>query len=140
MSNHEPVHSHRRLKEGSNKTFGLTFAGVFLFIGLWPFLRHDQSPRSWAIVVSIIFFALSIFASHYLTHLNRLWFKLGLALHALVSPLIMGFLFFVAVTPMGIIMRLLGKDLLRLRRNNSQTYWLERNPKGPASGSLKNQY
>lgn len=140
MSNHEPAYTHRRLKHGSNKSFGFTFAGLFLLIGFWPFIRHGQSPGTVALLISGIFFLISIFASNWLSYLNQIWFKLGLALNSIISPIIMSLLFFLAVTPTGIIMRLLGKDLLRLRRDPKETYWLERNPKGPAAGSLKNQY
>jgi hypothetical protein len=140
MSSHEPLQSHRNVASGSNRTFGLSFAAVFFILAVWPWLRHGESPRLWAFVVSAVFLGLAIFAEALLAPLNRLWFKLGLALHSVVSPLIMGLLFYGAVTPMALALRALGKDILHLRRNDEKTYWCERAPTGPAAGSMKNQF
>lgn len=140
MSSHEPLHAHRTIVPGSNRAFGLVFAGVFLLTGLWPWVRHGASMRLWALGLAAIFLAVSLYAPERLAPLNRLWFRLGLALHAVVSPAIMGLLFYAAVTPTGLIMRALGKDILGLRRSDSPTYWRDRDPPGPATGSMKNQF
>lgn len=140
MSSHEPLQSHRNIASGSNRNFGLTFAAVFLILAIWPLLRHGESPRWWALAVSMAFLGLALYAEARLAPLNRLWFKLGLALHSVVAPLIMGLLFYAAVTPMALVMRALGKDILHLRRNDAESYWRERAPPGPAAGSMKNQF
>jgi hypothetical protein len=140
MSSHEPLQSHRAVVSSSNRTFGLVFGAVFAIVGVWPLLRHGEAPRLWALAPAAAFLALAVLAPERLALLNRLWFKLGLALHSVVSPLIMGLLFYGAVTPMALTLRLMGKDLLRLRRGGEASYWIEREPKGPAAGSLKNQF
>jgi hypothetical protein len=140
MSNHEPLRSYRAVAAGSNRAFGFTISAVMLILAVWPWLRHGQSPRAWALCASVAFSSLAFFAEHLLAPVNRLWFKLGLAMHAVVSPLVMGALFYGAVTPMGLIARALGKDILRLRRNDDLTYWIPRDPPGPAAGSMKNQF
>ncbi|ARN80702.1 SxtJ family membrane protein [Methylocystis bryophila] len=140
MSNHEPVRSYRAIAASSNRTFGFAFACFFLIVTVWPWLRHGQPLRLWAMAPSAAFLGLSLFAEQYLAPLNRLWFQLGLKLHAVVSPVIMGLLFFCAVTPTGLLMRAFGNDILMLRRNEDRTYWIERSPAGPAEGSMKNQF
>jgi hypothetical protein len=140
MSNHEPIRSYRAIATSSNRTFGLVFAGLFLIVAVWPRLRHGQPLRLWALAPSAAFLALALFAEEYLAPLNRLWFELGLKLNAVVSPVIMGLLFYCAVTPMGLLMRAFGNDILLLRRSEDGTYWIERDPPGPARGSMKNQF
>lgn len=140
MSSHEPLQSHRTVAKGSNRVFGLTFAGVFLVLAIWPWVWHGQPLRLWALTASAAFLAVTLLAEELLAPVNRLWFELGLALHAIISPIIMGLLFYGAVTPMGMLMRAFGKDLLRLSRNDGQSYWIERNPPGPAGGSMTNQF
>jgi hypothetical protein len=140
MSSHEPLQTHRAIVPGSNRAFGLVFAGVFLLTGLWPWVRYGAALRPWALAFAAVFLVVSLFAPERLAPLNRLWFRLGLALHVVVSPLIMGLLFYGAVTPTGLIMRAFGKDILGLRRNDGPTYWRDRDPPGPATGSMKNQF
>ena len=140
MSSHEPLQTHRAIVPGSNRAFGLVFAGAFLLAGLWPWVRYDAALRPWALALAAVFLVVSLFAPERLAPLNRLWFRLGLALHVVVSPLIMGLLFYGAVTPTGLIMRAFGKDILGLRRNDGPTYWRDRDPPGPATGSMKNQF
>jgi predicted membrane metal-binding protein len=140
MTSHEPIQSYRAVTQSSNRAFGLVFAAVLGIVGVWPFLRYGQPLRLWALCAALVFLGLAIFAQERLEPLSRLWFKLGLVLHSVVSPLIMGLLFFGAVTPMGFVMRVFGKDLLRLRRGSQRSYWIIREPKGPAAGSMKNQF
>jgi len=98
---------------GSNKSFGIVFFIVFFVIGLYPLL-DDNNIRIWSLVISFIFLFLGIINSKLLSPLNRIWFKFGILLGKIFSPFIMGVIFFVVVTPIGIFMRILKKDLLRL--------------------------
>jgi len=124
------------IKISSNRSFGIVFFIVFLLIALYPLLK-DNDLRIWSLVVSFIFLILGLINSKILTPLNRLWFKFGLLLGKFISPLIMGIIFFIVVTPIGIIMRLLKKDLLNLKYNKKETYWIDKS--GPKS-KMKNQF
>ena len=124
------------IKIGSNKSFGIVFFIVFLLIAIYPLINNGEL-RIWSLVVAIIFFILGLVNSKVLTPLNKLWFKFGLLLGKIVSPLIMGFIFFFVVTPIAFIMRIIGKDLLNLKFNNKKTYWIEKT--GPKS-KMKNQF
>ena len=126
----------KKIKISSNKSFGIVFFTFFLIIALWP-LINDGNIRIWSLAVSIIFLILGIANSKILTPLNNLWFKFGLFLGKIVSPIVMGIIFFFVVTPTGIIMRLIGKDFLNLKKNNSNTYWLE---KKNENSTMKNQF
>ena len=118
--------SQYKIKPGRERGFGLIFATVFLIIGLYPFLQ-GQDTRFWAFIVALIFLFFGIFLPKTLIVPNKLWFKFGILLGAIVSPVIMGIIFFLAVTPTGIIMRLLGKDLLRQKLNESKkSYWIQK--------------
>ena len=124
------------IKISSNRNFGIVFFIVFLLIALYPLLKGNDL-RIWSLVISFIFLALGLLNSKILTPLNRLWFKFGLLLGRFISPIIMGIIFFVVVTPIGIIMRLLKKDLLNLKYNKKETYWIDKS--GPKS-KMKNQF
>ena len=124
------------IKISSNRSFGIVFFIVFLLIALYPLLKGNDL-RIWSLIISFIFLALGLINSKILTPLNRLWFKFGLLLGKFISPLIMGIIFFIVVTPIGIIMRLLKKDLLNLKFNKKETYWIDKS--GPKS-KMKNQF
>jgi hypothetical protein len=124
------------LKISSNRSFGIVFFIVFLLIALYP-LIHNEEIRIWSLIISLIFLILGLINSRILTPLNKLWFKFGILLGKVVSPIIMGIIFFLVVTPIGLIMRLLGKDLLNVKYNKNKTYWIEKN--GPKS-KMKNQF
>ena len=124
------------VKLSSNKSFGVVFFIVFLLIGVYPLLKGNDL-RIWSLIISFIFLALGLINSRILTPLNRLWFKFGLLLGKFISPIIMGIIFFIVVTPIGIIMRLFKKDLLNLKFNKKETYWIDK--KGPKS-KMKNQF
>ena len=124
------------IKISSNRSFGIVFFIVFLLVALYPLLK-DNDLRIWSLVISFIFLILGLINSKILTPLNRLWFKFGLLLGKFISPLIMGIIFFIVVTPIGIIMRLLKKDLLNLKFNKKETYWIDKS--GPKS-KMKNQF
>ena len=125
-----------RIKKSSNKNFGIVFFVFFILIGFWPLL-NDQSYRLWAIIISFIFLILGLINSKFLTPLNILWFKFGLFLGKIVSPIVMGIIFFVVVTPTGVLMRMMNKDPLNLKFNNNKSYWIKKNE--PKS-KMKNQF
>ena len=124
------------IKVGSNRSFGIVFFIVFFLIATYPLLSEGDL-RLWSLFISIIFLILGILNSKILSPLNKIWFKFGIFLGKIVSPLVMGLIFFVVVTPIGILMRFLNKDLLNLKFNKSSTYWIEKN--GPKS-KMKNQF
>ena len=124
------------IKISSNRSFGIVFFIVFLIIAIYP-LINNADLRIWSLVISIIFLILGLINSKFLTPLNKLWFKFGLLLGRLISPIIMGIIFFFVVTPIGLILRIFGKDVLNLKKNNSKSYWIKKN--GPIS-KMKNQF
>ena len=124
------------IKISSNRSFGIVFFVVFLLIALYPITNQDDI-RVWSIIISLIFLLLGIINSNILTPLNKIWFKFGVLLGKIISPLIMGLIFFVIVTPIGLLMRILKKDLLNLKFNKGNSYWIEKNE--PKS-KMKNQF
>ena len=124
------------IKIGSNKSFGIVFFIVFLLVALYPLINNGDL-RIWSFIIAIIFLILGLINSKVLTPLNKLWFELGLLLGKVISPLIMGIIFFLVVTPTALIMRIIGKDLLNLKFNNKKSYWIEKT--GPKS-KMKNQF
>ena len=124
------------VKIGSNKSFGIVFFVVFLLISLYPLL-NNESIRIWSLVISIILLILGILDSKILSPLNKIWFKFGIFLGKIISPIVMGIIFFLVVTPTGFIMRLLGKDVLNLKYNDHKSYWIEKT--GPKS-KMKDQF
>jgi hypothetical protein len=124
------------IKIGSNRNFGIVFFIVFLLISLYPLL-NQESLRIWSLIFSLIFLILGIINSKILTPLNKAWFKFGILLGKIISPLVMGLIFFFVVTPIGILMKILRKDLLNLRFNQNKTYWVE---KTEPKSKMKNQF
>ena len=121
----------------SNRSFGLVFFIVFLILALWP-LKSGGDLRLWALALSFVFFILGILNSKLLNPLNKLWFKFGILLGSLVSPIVMGLVYFLVVTPVGLFMRFLGKDLLKTGKvKNSSTYWIKRDKQ---RSTMKNQF
>lgn len=140
MAGHETLKSSRKVELGSNRNFGLVFAGVFAVLAFWPLIRHGEAVRWWALAPAAAFLGLALYADHLLAPLNKLWFRFGLLLHSVVSPLVMGALFYGAVTPVAYVLRLMGKDILRLKRADEKSYWIERTPPGPAKNSMGQQF
>ena len=139
MHEHTPRHT-SQLQSSSDRSFGFVFAAVFLIVALYPLL-HAGGIRIWAAIVSGLFLLLAALVPTILAPANRAWTKFGLLLHNIVSPLALGILFFLVVTPPGLLMRLFGKDPLRLRFDPAATsYWIKRDPPGPAADSLNNQF
>ena len=126
----------QKIKIGSNKSFGIVFSIVFLVIAFWPMLNGNEI-NYWSLAISIVFLILGLINSKILTPLNKIWFKFGILLGNVVGPIVMGIIFFLIVTPTSIIMKLLGKDLLNLKKNNNNSYWIE---KGNQKSKMKNQY
>ena len=124
------------IKIGSNKSFGIVFFIVFLLISLYPLTNHENI-RIWSLIISLIFLILGLLNSKILNPFNKLWFKFGMILGRIISPIIMSIIFFLVVTPIALIMKLLKKDLLNLKFNKTNTYWIEKS--GPKS-KMKNQF
>ena len=124
------------IKISSNRSFGIVFFVVFLLIAFYP-LTYGGEIRIWSVITSLIFLVSGLLNSKFLTPLNKLWFRFGIFLGKIISPVIMGIIFFLVVTPTGIIMRLLRKDLLNLKFDKKKSYWIEK--KGPKS-KMKNQF
>ncbi len=125
-----------KVKIGSNRSFGIVFFIVFLIVALWPILNNGDI-RIWSLVLSVIFLVLGILNSKLLNPLNILWFKFGLFLGKIISPIIMGLVFFVVVTPIAILLKIFRKDVLSLKKNSSNTYWKK---KSDYDTSMKNQF
>ena len=125
-----------KIKISSNKSFGIVFFTVFLIIAIWPLL-NGYGIRYWSLIISIVFLILGILNSKILTPLNKIWFTIGILLGNVISPIIMSIIFFFVVTPISFVMKVLGKDILNLKRNNNNTYWIDKS--GPKS-KMKNQF
>ena len=121
---------------GSNRSFGIVFFIVFILIGFYPLIDNGEL-RLWSLIISIIFLVLGLTNSKLLDPLNILWFKFGLFLGKIISPVILGVIFFIVVTPTGILMRFVKKDLLNIKFNSNKSYWIEK--KGQKS-KMKNQF
>ena len=137
---HESYRRGAEAKAGTERAFGVVFCIVFAIVGLWP-LWSGESPRLWALGVALAFGLAAFLLPAALRPLNRLWFRFGMLLHRVVSPLILGLLFFVTVMPIGLAMRALGKDPLRLRfEPGAASYWIERRPPGPDPATMAKQF
>tara|TARA_B100000795_G_scaffold222450_1_gene177382 strand:+ start:352 stop:729 length:378 start_codon:yes stop_codon:yes gene_type:complete len=124
------------INKSSNKSFGVVFFIVFLIVALYPLL-NGENIIVWSIIVSLFFLVLGLLNSSILTPLNKLWFKFGILLGSIVAPIVMGVVFFFVVTPIGLIMKFLQKDLLNLKKNSSKTYWIKRSE---IKSEMKNQF
>ena len=126
----------KKIKVSSNKSFGIVFSIFFLLISVYPLLNNDPIYY-WSLFVSFIFLVLGLMNSKILSPLNLLWFKFGILLGKIVSPVVMGIIFFLVVTPISIILKIFGKDVLNLKFNNNKTYWIVKD--GPKS-NMKKQF
>ena len=124
------------IKISSNRSFGIVFFVVFLLISLFPLINSGEI-RIWSLIISFIFLILGLLKSKILTPLNILWFKFGIFLGKIVTPIVMGVIFFFVVTPIGLIMKILRKDLLNLKYNLNKSYWIKKS--GPKS-KMKDQF
>ena len=124
------------IKLPSNKSFGIVFFIFFLIISFYP-IMNNEDIRIWSLIISSIFLFFGILNSKLLTPLNKIWIKFGLLLGKIVSPIVMGIIFFGVVTPIAILMKILRKDLLNLKFNKNQSYWIEKNYQ---KSLMKNQF
>tara|TARA_B110000238_G_C15807149_1_gene302721 strand:+ start:177 stop:560 length:384 start_codon:yes stop_codon:yes gene_type:complete len=126
----------KEIKLPTNRNFGTVFFLVFLIISLFPLLKNENI-RIWSIIIALVFLVLGLLNSKFLTPLNKIWFRFGIILGNFVSPIVMGIVFFTIVTPTSFIMRVLGKNLLNLKKGNKKTYWIERSK---IKSKMKNQF
>ena len=140
MATHEDFSRTHDVKTSSNRSFGYVFTAVFLIVGLWP-LVLGTGARWWSLITAAVTLLVTLLAPALLALPNRLWLRLGLLLNRIISPIVLGFMFYAVVTPMGALMRLFGKDSLRLRRSGKvASYWIKREPPGPKPDSMSNQF
>lgn len=140
-SQHENLSRDHKIETGSDRSFGIVFAVVFAIIGLWPVVFSGSSPRWWAMVIAAVFALIAIFKPSLLARANILWAGLGILIGKFVTPIVMVILFFVTVTPVGLLMRVFKKDPLNIRFDPQATsYWIERDPPGPDAESMRNQF
>ena len=138
---HERLSRNDNLQPGSNRSFGITFAVVFAIIALLPLVLHGEAVILWALACSGVFLISALLFPSILAPLNRVWFKFGLLLHHVVSPVVLGLLFFVIFTPFALVVRLIGGKLLPLEKDKSApSYWKRRDPPGPAPETVRNQF
>ena len=126
----------KNIKISSNRSFGIVFFIFFLIVSIFPLFKNEDI-RIWAVIVAIIFLILGLLNSSVLSPLNKIWFKFGILLGNFISPIIMGLVFFIVVTPTAFLMRAFGKDLLNLKKNNKKSYWIE---KSPIKSKMKDQF
>lgn len=127
-------------KRGSDRSFGIVFAVIFMVIALLP-LWHEEAPRVWALILAAAFLGVALMRPALLSPLNRVWLTFGALLHRIVSPVVMAGVFYLMVTPIGLLMRILGKRPIPLRFDRDRSsYWIEREPPGPAPDTMKNQF
>ncbi|HKQ25274.1 MAG TPA: SxtJ family membrane protein [Burkholderiales bacterium] len=136
---HEDLSRTHEIKGSSNRAFGGVFVGLFAIIGVWPLL-FGGAVRWWSMIISIAILVITLLAPKLLTIPNRLWMRFGLLLNRIISPVALGLLFYFVVTPMGALMRVFGKDNLRLRHASDTSYWIKRDPPGPKPDSLNHQF
>jgi hypothetical protein len=137
---HEDLTREEQVEGSSDRNFGLVFAGVFLVVACWP-LVHREWPRWWAFGVAAVFALVAIWRPALLARPNRLWTRLGLVLGKIVSPIALGILFYGVLAPIGLLVRLTGKDPLRLKLDaGADSYWIARRPPGPPPDSMTNQF
>lgn len=137
---HEDLARTGAVEHSSDRAFGLVFAAALTVVGAWPLL-HGAGPRVWAFVVAGTFLVAGLVAPRVLHPLNRVWVWIGTVLHRVVSPIVLGLLFYGVVLPTGLIMRLFGKRTIPTGPDPDQaSYWIERDPPGPDPAGMKNQF
>ena len=124
------------MKIGSNRNFGIVFCIVFLLIAFYQILKNGDI-RVWSLVVAIIFIFLAIIDSKILSPLNYLWIKFGFLLGKFISPIVLAIIFFLVVTPISLLLKIFGKDVLLLKKNESKSYWIQKNDQ---KSRMKNQF
>ena len=130
------MRNNTKIKISSNRSFGIVFFFVFLIISLWPLINGSQI-RVWSILIAIVFLILGLMNSQLLKPLNILWFKFGKLLGSIAAPIVMGFVFFIIVTPIGLFMRTIKKNFFQISFSNDSSYWIKRKKN---IGSMKRQF
>jgi len=125
-----------KIKLPTNRNFGIVFFVVFLIIAFWPLLNNNEI-RYWSLIISLVFFVLGAINSKLLTPLNKIWFKVGILLGNIISPIVLALIFFFVVTPTSIILKIMSKDILNLKTKNVKSYWIKKNFD---KSSMKNQF
>jgi hypothetical protein len=128
--------NYKNIKISSNRSFGIVFFLFFFIVSIFPLFK-DEDIRIWAVIIAVIFLILGMLNSSVLSPLNKLWFKFGILLGKFISPIIMGLVFFTVVTPTAFLLRAFGKDSLNLKKNNKNSYWIE---KSKIKSRMKNQF
>lgn len=137
---HEDFGQREEISHSSERSFGLTFAAVFLLLGGYLYWKHHPYAL-WVLGGVPVFLLLGLVWAAPLKPFNFLWFKLSMLLYRVVNPVVLGLLFFLTILPIGLLLRLFGKDLLRLKQDaQADTYWIPRDPPGPAPETMKNQF
>ena len=131
--------NHQSIQIGSNRSFGIVFFIFFLIIALWPLLNNHEI-RLWSLIISLIFLILGILNSKLLSPLNKLWMRFGFLLGSIISPIVLGILFFLMFTPIAVIMRLFSRDELILKKKDVKSYWKLRDTSKLDKNSFNNQY
>jgi hypothetical protein len=140
MATHESFHQDEEFQVSSDRSFGFVFAAVFAVLGLFPLLKGGQ-VRLWALGVSAFFLLAALAVPSMLHGANVLWMKFALLLSKVTNPIITGLMFYALFTPIAFFVRLTGKDLLRLQHDrDASSYWIVREPPGPAPGTMRNQF
>jgi len=138
---HEDFRRSERVKRSSDRSFGRVMAAAFVVVGVLPLVHEPYQPRWWALAIAAIFAVAAQWWPATLAPLNYVWLKFGLLLHKIVSPVILGLLFYTTVLPIGLLIRVFGKDPLHLRRDPAaQSYWIARDPPGPSPESMSQQF
>jgi hypothetical protein len=137
---HERLAAEEVIRAPSDRSFGVVIAAVLGVVGLSPLVR-GRPVRWWSVAAAAVFFGLALALPRALAPLNRLWLRMGLLLHAVINPVIMALLFYTTVTPIGLVMRVLGKTPLRLQIDRrAATYWIPRSPPGPSPDTMRRQF
>lgn len=140
LETHERLIVSEQVAIGSNRALGLAFTVVFTVIGLFPLLGGG-TPRRWLLAIAGLILAVALVKPKWLAPLNRVWFKFSQLLHKVVRPLVMATLYYAVVTPTGLVMRALRRDLLRLRHDpDSESYWIQRDAPGPEPETMRRQF
>ncbi len=140
MAAHETFQHGEKEPGSSDRTFGLVFTGFFLVVALAP-LRHQQPLRWWALAAAGVFLAVALVAPTLLRGLNRLWTELAFLLQKITNPIVMGVLFYLLITPIGLLMRVFGKDPLNRKFDpHAESYWIKREPMGDSAESMRHQF
>jgi len=141
MSTHERFQPLHEIKSSSDRAFGLVFACVSMTVGAYLMIRGQGSAYLWFLLLAALFLLAAVFSPGILAPLNKIWTRFGLLLHAIVSPIVLGTIFFLVVMPIGLAMRLFGKNPLPLRFDReAKTYWIQRKPAESDRGGFRDQF